>query len=290
MTTAADFQTNSLYPGGEGKCKVGTEDLYPSDPWYVNVSMTDLHKWMWNLEEWSSDFDVSLVASQFGSLEIDCDLSVSGDNHYAQVDAEDSSSVTWDGEGRVLTTPPNKRVCGDYFKTVDSEAVSPTHTKGKAERLLPVASGSMAFALFSQTLPVTVSGSFNISDGTSTVGDVSFSHSYNTVGESGSLFAGISFYYVRLLGDGTADVYFSAYANGDGGNLNSYTLAKTSAGDVPPGGDPSFQTVTAVTLSILGVDVTGYMAVYDNSESSVPSAITSFSFTYAIAVTTAYTY
>ena len=281
MTTAADFQTNALYPGGEGKCKVGTDDLYPSDPWYVNVSMADLHKWMWNLEAWSSDFDVSLVSSQFGSLDIDCDLSVSGDNHYALADAEDSSSVTWNGEGRVLTTPPNKRVCGDYFKTVDSDALTPTHTKGKEERLLPEADCSMAFALFSQTLPVTVSGSFNISDGTSTVGDVSFSHSYNTDGESGSLYAGISFYYVRLLGDGTADVYFEAYINGDGGSTILYDLTRTD-------GSNSYTTGTAVTLSILGESVGAYVNAIEFS--TPPSAITSFSFAYAIAVTTAYTY
>ncbi len=287
MTTAADFKSLALYPGGQGKCKVGTADLYPSEPWYVNVSMADLHKWMWNLEDWSSNLDSDLEDTQSATLQIDADISLSGKNHYGSILSESlSAGDEWSGTGRALITPPNKRVCGAYFQTVDDQTTTPTNSTGSEERLLPYAENEVIAN--DGAIPASISASFNISDGTSTVGTVSFTNTCNTGSVDAAYRASIDFYYIRLLGNGTADVYFTAEVEGTS-SFYSYHLSRLNDW-LPFGTDPSFVTGSSISLSVLGKTASAYISVWDATESATPSAITSFSFTYAIAVTTAYTY
>jgi len=300
MTQVTNWQSNILYPGGQGKCGVGTADLFPDRDWFVNVSIKDLHKWMWNLEEWSSDLSVTLDDTQSSDGEsISLDLSMGGKNHYSYVIAEEGPNQ-YDATGRILLNPPNKRFCGDYFETeLNYDIGTPVNSTGKEERLLPRCEGSVYTLGDSSTdpYPVTVTGSLNISDGTTYVGDLDFSCTADAdLGESASFWpsviitAGIEFYYIRLRGNGTADVYFDATMIADNGATFDYELNETNTGYIPPGGSATFQTISQVTLSVLGVNVTGYIAIYDYLESRTPSAVDSFTFTYAIAVTTAYTY
>lgn len=289
MTIVSDWQSNILYPGGQGKCKVGTADLFPDRDWYVNVSIRDLHKWMWNLEDWSSNFDITLIDSQeAGAHTIDIDWSMSGQNHYADVNGEVGTD-NWDATGRILFTPPNNRVCGGYNQTFHDPSIPSTiNSSSSEERLLPYASGNFLFD--SETYPRTISGTLALSGS----GDVTFSVIGDglTVGFVPSLFfdAEIDFYYVRLLGNGTADVYFDLTVVGDNSTAYAYTLTEASSGDIPPGGSASFLTVSTETLSILGKNITGYISVYDELESVTPAAVDTFTLTYAIDTTTAYTY
>jgi len=292
MTTAADFQTNALYPGGEGKCKVGTEDLYPSDPWYVNVSMADLHKWMWNLEVWDVSLDcASVVKDSPSDTEwMDFDVSISGQFHnaYFQYDGVSVGTNFFTATGDCLYTPPNRRVCGQHYRTTETESSGPTNTTNQAERILPVVYASIGHSGL-ESDPYTKSDTLNISDGTSTVGDLSFTGTLDNFGAAES-FGGASmdFKYIRLLGNGTADVHFIADAFGD------YSAGFVGITRLSPLNDPlSDETATSFTISVLGSNFTAYVMTQRDIYAGTPSAgpaPDSFSFTYAIAVTTAYTY
>lgn len=282
MTTAANFNTNALYPGGEGKCKVGTSDLYPSDPWKVRVRMEDLHKWMWNLEEWDVDFSAGLTTPTTASV------SIGGKNHYADVSVDNfttSSVADWGGEGRILDVPPNARVCGKYYQTSDGSGISPTNATGSEERLLPSAHGGASWVFGgSDPDPVAASGSFNISDGVGNVGTVDYNCSISQgLGFYGNFTAGISFYYIRLLGDGTADVYFNASMSGDEYGIDYFSLTKTSQAN-------AYTSSTSVNMTIFGVTVGGFINWQDGTMTALPPAATGFSFTFALTVTTAFTY
>jgi len=284
MTVVKDFNTNVLYPGGQGKCKVGTEDLYPSDPWYVNVNMADLHKWMWNLEEWSANLDMAVVLKDNPSdtYFLDVDISQSGKYHHAEMYINDFTPIEWDGTGRVLTSPPNTRACGKYYQTTDGSEISATNSTGAGE--FPMPYGDVGASTYSNG---TFTGSLTISDGTSAVGDadISFTVANNDeIGLPSSGAAGISFRYIRLRGNGTADVYFTAECTAEYSDL-FIEVVRLSPVDDPATGETS----TSYTISILGKNVTAYVITAGGSGGTAP-APDSFSFTYAITVTTPYTY
>ena len=299
MTTAADFNTTALYPGAQPVwdsvnsewtedaderiigCKVGTDDRYPDALWSVNVDMDDLHKWMWNMEVWDMDLSLSWETQDDASPTPGTSggsLDLTGQWHYLSHDSLADFAVA----GRVLQGEPNERICGDYYQTSETLDFTPTttHTTGKGEYLLP----NITFSGLYDDLS---SISFDIEDGDSNVvGDVSELTDGNT-----DHTLDLNFYYIRLRGNGTADLYFdlsySGYSIEGAAGSELAIFANQTEADADSYWDGA--SGEAVDLTILGKTVSGYIK-YRNFSAVSSDTLNSFSFTYGITVTTAYTY
>lgn len=285
MTATADFQTNALYLGGEGKCKAGADDRYPAsvDPleerWMVNVSMAKIHEIMWNLEAWNTELTASWSITNDVPETTTGNLTVEGQFHYAFFEGLEDLMT-----GRVLKGEPRERVCGDYWQTTDDMGsgggASPVDSEGAAEYLLPSIVGDLSYDNLNTS-------TVDIKDGAAaSVGSLTFTKDW----DSDWPWIGFDPYYIRLLGDGTADVFFNLYCQS--ANYIGFEMELTLFRNEEQYDDYAYYLKgEAVTVTILGEDVDCWLGFSDWTGSDPEnSVLDSFTLTYDVDVTTAYSY
>lgn len=315
MTTTAQFNTNILYPGGQAECGVIVHDPYPSgipngNIFKTNVSMANVQKYIYNLEVWDVDFD---VAASVDSGAIAATHAIDGQFHRTSLSVGyPSGADDVNGYGEVFQGEPYENVCGDTYRTTrvyDGLGTdTTTHSENTADPIIPRCTMNYGTpgVVGDDPTGVTVTGSFNIEDGSSNVvGDVNFSRYLNSTGSAGDVVYSTGFVplYVRLLGDGTADVYFrfSTFLwNNVFGDLLILQNNNTSspgptypATAASPGDNNENGTATSVSFTVFGNSVSGYLwhrGTYDFVDTYATSTFTSFSGSLSITVTTAYTY
>lgn len=316
MTLTKTFNINSLYPGGQGKCGIGAYDPYPSgipdgNIFKTNISIADAWNLIWNLEDWNVDFDTSANVTEDDSTApynvIEGTHSIDGKFRAAAL------SVGYpyflddvDAYGYVLKGEPFQNVCGDAYstrRTYDGIFTdTTTHSSTKLTTIMP--SCVMGF-IGDDPYAITVSGAFNIEDGSSNVvGNVNFSrYIEDTIGVAGDIYYDVGFnpIFVHLLGNGTVDLYFRAtYIQN---NVFGSLLALHNSGTNSPG--PNYAspylgttningTAQSVTLSILGNSVSAYLWHRGNDLLGTGAFSTttfqSFNYAFNITTTTLYTY
>lgn len=327
MTTTANFQTDILYPGGYGKCGIGTHDPYPDgipdsgpDPstgedsapiFKINKPLVDVWDLIWNLEEWEAKLSVNVHVDETLDGEttdvLYYEAETKGKFHRLQGSIYKRDDF-FDAEGHsitafVLNEPPHERVCGNGYETIDEDTehqdgTPPYVAHGRAQYAitLPDIVISAGDADNAEEFSQTVSG--NILDPDSNVvGDYSLTRarSYNKADSSSAWEAGARPLYVRILPDNTADIYImvftSAFIIGGGTAMSEegVRLANNNTNDptTVPGKAES------VTITLLGVAVPAYLWVvgshFDGVMDPEPN-LTTFSLTYAVTPTTLYTY
>lgn len=320
MSITQDFLTRAMYPGGQTRwnetngewekglhrnnaiymqsvgmpiekgCKVGTDDRFPDHPWKVNISLVDFHKYTWNLEDWETSLHVACAFDDSDATatppvpeKMDYDGTVKGKFHAAW----SSSGGGFITEGAVLKGEPKDQICGDVWISRMEEGVR-TDDEGDMEVLLPCVDWFDSF----ESGPYSDSEDYNIQDDeANAVGNVNSSVSESAHGSY--VAASFHFFYARLLGDGTVDLYFQAsfWAIEEYEAYYDWTMhwADTHEDYDETNGPYYGWTVYPRTITVLGQSVDVYLFASGGQDSAAPN-LDSFTFDFDISVTTAFTY
>jgi hypothetical protein len=284
MSVTQDFQTNALYPGGEGKCGVGIHDPYPDgipsgNVFKVNLDVDAFHGLSLNLEAWNTSLDIDVTIDDFYGLDIDLTGQYTECEGFIANDTTPQTGLevfVFDGE-------PVGRVCGTGVLKIESDFATNSQTTENRSVILP--SASINFGIINddsddgspitQTTTVTVD-SVDIGDATIT------RTSFSPAGEIGSYQIKVQPIYARLLGDGTVDLYVEVFFGMEYLTDQEMQLFNTDdSGEWPVG----FSFSEAITITLFGQSVTAYWLT--ELESFVPAV---FNFSFNATASTLYTY
>lgn len=318
MSVTQHFQTNALYPGGEGKCfktnsevpydktftsagrpyGIGTHDPYPGGIpadfnhrtiFKVTKNIEDVWPLIWNLKEWGVDVSLALQFSQSivydeGPLVelVAVNFDILGRFHYAVFD-DPGENFDFVNSAFIYDGSPHERVCGVGKQTEFKRVGAPITTEPKIPLILP-----------SISVPIISSESYD--DSASDSQDIVNSD----LGGNAEFFRGayrtgiitdfpmdtrfyITPFYIKLMG-ATCEIYFDTNIECHGNDFGIY-LTNTAGYDLV---GYSGTIETDVTISFLGESVSAKLWFLNDSGPN--TTFNSFTLSYNITVTTAYTY